>query len=390
MKDDLKGKSLTSTSINNPLTNTIVDTNILLDYPDIILDKSICPVLPITVIEELDGLKTKDYRARKALRTLLDSSVRFISKDSYKMPEGWDPSKNDNKIIMCAKENNFRVLSNDIAVLVKCKEVGVDASEYQEAPYTGVITIEGSTEEILEKYSAVQPIENQYVITTNTDTDEVTESVYRDGFLYPLSLPPSKVIKGWNSYQRCALDLLLSEAPIKIIAGTAGSGKTKLAVEIGNYLLERRKYGKMLLIRNPIGPGEDIGFLRGSFEEKTDHFFMPLINNLGEEVVSDMLDRGQLEKQIPYFAKGLTFKDSFVIVDEAEDLNLKTLKLIGSRVGKGSSIVLSGDFAQAENKFVSNNGLSRLIQEAKGNPLIGIVVLQEDVRSPASKLFTEL
>jgi len=367
----------------------LIDTNVLLDYPSVL--KKYEAVLPITVIEELDSRKSKDFRARRALRAISNSKVEFISKEVFSMPDGWDPSKNDNKIIMCAKENNLGLITNDTAVLIKCLDIGIPALEYHETNYTGVVVLEGSTLDINRKFLDFELIENQYIIVRNTDTNEETEMVFRNGNLQNIILPPSHVIKGLNAYQRCALDLLMSDTPIKIILGETGSGKTKLAAEVGYYrVAEEREFEKMVIVRNPKGSGEEIGHLPGSFEEKTDSFFLPIINNLGRETTDDMITRKQLEKQIPFFAKGLTYLNSFILVDEAEDLDLKTLKLIGSRTGKNSCIVFSGDYAQAENKFLSDNGLIRLINETKGNPLVGIVVLQEDVRSSASKVFADL
>jgi predicted ribonuclease YlaK len=88
--------------------------------------------------------------------------------------------------------------------------------------------------------------------------------------------------------------------------------------------------------------------------------------------------------------KGLTIPESYILIDEAEDLDLKTLKLIGSRIGKDSNIVFCGDYKQAEGKFIQDNGLLQLIEGTKGNPLVGIVVLDDDVRSSASKVFANL
>lgn len=378
-----------------------IDTNVLLDYPKVI-EKFDKVVLPSAVLEELDKLK-KDrdvgFKARMASRMVAAATnIEFIPKDLFDMPEGWDKSKMDNKIVMCAKENDCLLLSNDLTVRAKAKSLNLFVDGYEEESYTGVKVLEGDTE-FINNYFAThgtsELLENQYLIVRETDTGEETEMVYRNGKLSPLSLPPSHVVKGLNAHQRCALDLLMNkDVPIKVIVGETGSGKTKLAVEVGYHLVvEERDYQKMLLIRNPIGSGEDIGYLPGGFEEKVDKFFLPIIENLGtdgEEIVEDMLNRGTLDKKIPFHAKGLTFPNSFVLVDEAEDLDLKTLRLIGSRIGKNACMVFSGDYEQAEGKFINNNGLVKLIEEAKGNPLVGIVVLEEDVRSSASKVFARL
>lgn len=378
-----------------------IDTNVLLDYPKVI-EKFDKVVLPSAVLEELDKLK-KDrdvgFKAIRASRMVAAATnIEFIPKDLFDMPEGWDKSKMDNKIVMCAKENDCLLLSNDLTVRAKAKSLNLFVEGYEEELYTGVKVLEGDTEFInnyFVTHGTSELLENQYLIVRETDTGDETEMVFRNGTLNPLMLPPHHVVKGFNSHQRCALDLLMNkDVPIKVIAGETGSGKTKLSVEVGYHLVvEEKEYRKMVFVRNPIGSGEEVGFMPGGFDEKVGKFFAPLIGNLGdegEEIVADMINRKLLDKEIPFNMKGITLKESFIIVDEAEDLDLKTLKLVGSRVGEGSNIVFSGDYAQAEGKFVNNNGLVKLIEEAKGNPLVGIVVLEEDVRSSASKVFARL
>jgi predicted ribonuclease YlaK len=121
-------------------------------------------------------------------------------------------------------------------------------------------------------------------------------------------------------------------------------------------------------------------------------FFEPLIDNLdgGEQEFDVMEDNGQIEKKIPFYMKGKTFNNTYALIDEAEDLDYKTLKMIGERTGKNSYCVFTGDYKQTERKFMTNNGLLQLIDSAKGNPLCGIIVLSADVRSDASNFFANL
>jgi PhoH-like ATPase len=235
---------------------------------------------------------------------------------------------------------------------------------------------------------------NQYLILHNTDLNNVFEYRWNGHYLEDIKLPPSEVIKGLNSQQRCALDLLNNNnIPIKILAGNFGSGKTMLSVAMGLYqVLKKANYSKLMLIRNPIGSGEAIGYLPGNKEDKVGEFYKPVLQYLdgGEQQLTRLLQLGQLEMDIPWFLKGVTIASSFTIVDEAEDLDIKTLKLIGTRISNSSCIVFAGDYKQAEDKYIKKNGLFRLIDETKGNPLVGTVILQEDVRSEASKVFANL
>lgn len=375
----------------------IIDTNVLLDYPEVLKEYS-SVYLPSTVLEELDKLKRdreRGYKARTAIRAIQSANINFIIKDIYDMPEGWE-DKNDNRIIMCAKENELTLISNDIVIQTKCKAIGVVCLNYVRCNYKGYIYIEGDSDKINSTFSSDtflnRILENQYLIIN--ENGKYTEMVKRNGALRTLNLPKSEVVKGLNSEQRCALDLLNNkDIPIKIITGVAGSGKTFLTARMGvNAVMGEGDKEKLILVRNPIGSGENIGFLPGTFEEKTESFFAPVVDCLGGnvEMVRYMKERGILEHRIPYFMKGLTIDNAFILVDEAEDLNLKILKLIGTRVGKNSCIVFCGDYRQAEGKFTQDNGIQTFIEACKGNPLVGVMTLDMDVRSSASRIFSNL
>ena len=86
----------------------------------------------------------------------------------------------------------------------------------------------------------------------------------------------------------------------------------------------------------------------------------------------------------------MSYGSTYVFVDEAEDMNLNILKLIGSRIESDSCVIFCGDYKQSEPKYKNNNGLYQLIEKLKGNPLVGIVVLSEDIRSEASKVFVDI
>jgi PhoH-like ATPase len=88
--------------------------------------------------------------------------------------------------------------------------------------------------------------------------------------------------------------------------------------------------------------------------------------------------------------KGASKESSWFLVDEAEDLDIETLKLVGTRLAKNSVICFSADLHQTEKKYRNNNGLMEFINKFKGNPLIGVLKLQDDVRSDVSRIFNEL
>lgn len=130
---------------------------------------------------------------------------------------------------------------------------------------------------------------------------------------------------------------------------------------------------------------------------------MPMLQYLTNESMFDtkeafdpsnddaMKKRGyKLDMDIIQNLKGISVDRTIVILDEAEDLSLKLIKVAGTRIGKGSMFVMMGDLGQAENKYKYNNGLSAFVDQSKDEPLVGIVYLPIDVRSEMSRIFAEL
>ncbi|EYE88061.1 hypothetical protein Q428_09870 [Fervidicella metallireducens AeB] len=395
------------------------DTNALLNGLDNIklLNTFYTSTKVLSEIEKIKNDKSKDeeikYKARRASHFLRNNSDKYeaviITNKQYDLLKFYDLEVcPDNLIIASAKllskEKNIIFITDDIScanIAEKQFNLKVQLLTYEECNYKGYVELSGDTEFINSLFQNINSgsnpyhlLQNQYLILHNTDLDETYEYRWDNNSLHKLKLPPSDVIKALNSHQRCALDLLNNtNIPIKILAGNYGSGKTLLSVEMGLYhVLKKGHYSKLMLIRNPIGSGEAIGYLPGSKEDKVGDFYKPMLQYLegGEQQLVRMIQQGQIEMEIPFFLKGLTISSSFTIVDEAEDLDLKTLKLIGTRISSSSCIVFAGDYKQAEYKYIKSNGLLQLIEKTKGNPLVGVVVLKEDVRSEASKVFANL
>jgi PhoH-like ATPase len=404
----------------------LVDTNFLLEKPDVI--KKYNTVILAGVIRELEKHKiSRDenlaYKARRATRAIEENVdlVKFDFKDyQVEFDSNSDAQYTDNKIIQACLDNQYSLITNDLLLKFKAKGYGIDVVSNQdsinETSYSGVhkiyLTQSQEDQKVLSNIYETSRLEgfeflvNQYLVIydkekpiyneSNKITNyEVIDKLRFDGEkLVPLKLPNKKVASPKNEEQACALDLLYNkDIPIKIISGTYGSGKTFLTVKMAiHHVLDKGHQSKIMVIRNPIGSGEAIGWLKGSKEDKTADFFKPIVQHLegGEQEATYLEQRGQLIKEIPYYIKGLSIEDTFVIVDEAEDVDVKLLKLIGTRLAEKSVVVFAGDFKQAEDKYLNNNGLVRAIEKLKGNPLVGIVIMEEDVRSEASKVFAEM
>ena len=261
--------------------------------------------------------------------------------------------------------------------------------------YKGYKIIAGTTDEINEQMLNPQGwYTNEYAIIQNVDDGSQQEMRWDGEKFVMLKLPPQKYIRGKNALQRCAIDMLANpDITVCAVLGTYGSGKTMLTMSMARYaVLEKGRQSKMVGIREPIGHGKQIGYLKGDFADKTDMFFTPLIQQLdgGVYEYESLKDRGVIETNIMFYLKGLTYNSAVVLVDESEDLSEEQIRLVGTRVGENSRIFFNGDYRQAVYDKTENNPLIRMCNALKGNSLFGCIYLEDDVRSETSKLFANL
>lgn len=231
---------------------------------------------------------------------------------------------------------------------------------------------------------------NQYLIT------EDEQVVKFDGkSIVRLDLPDIKGFKHKNIHQMMALDLLHDKStPAKSLVGIAGSGKTRLAVQYGLYLLSKGEIQKIFITRNPATVGQEIGHLPGTKDEKINFITQPILDNLegGLFDLTNMIQKEQLEFDSPGFLQGRDIRHSLVIVDESQMMDKSLVKMLGSRIGEGSQIVFVGDYEQAFDRRYKgdNNGLIHMINSLKGKGLFGVVELQDSVRGPVAEMFAKM
>ena len=264
--------------------------------------------------------------------------------------------------------------------------------------YKGYKIISGTTEEI-NKYMSKDMRDddwyiNEYAIIKNNDDGSEKEMRWDGEKFVSLRLPPSKVIKGKNALQRCVLDMLNNpEITICAALGVAGGGKTYTIQNMSKYIvLEKGWQSKIVGIREYISDSAPIGFLPGDKDAKLEDLFKPLADQLdgGEFELESLKQQGVLETTSPFFIKGRSFDNSVLVVEEAEDLTTKQIRLIGTRVGKNSRIFFNGDIQQSSIFYNSEPGLIKMCNALKGSHLFACVWLTEDVRSETSKLFATL
>jgi phosphate starvation-inducible PhoH-like protein len=196
-----------------------------------------------------------------------------------------------------------------------------------------------------------------------------------------------------NEEQKQAKSLILN-SPITTLRGMAGSGKTLVAVQVALDLLFQKKVEKIIITR-PTVSKEDIGFLPGDIKEKMDPWLAPIYHNLyalySKEKVDKELENENIEI-VPFaFMRGRTFLNSFVIVDEAQNVTHNQMETVIGRLGKGSKMVICGDLAQIDLKDKRETGfsfLSRVEEQVEG--FVTHTLLQNhrhDIVSPILKVY---
>ena len=368
-------------------------------------------------LEEIKISSRKDdevkYKARKALHLLDENSDKYdvvvytTAMENYINEKQVEISP-DTKIIACCsfsqgllpKGEKFVFVTNDIACkMIASKIFGLEVESVGEKEniYKGYRILKGNTNQInnlMDNMDLSDWNTNEYLIIQNTDDSSEKEMRFDGEKFVALKLPPSKYIKAKNSLQRCALDILNNQdITIAAILGGYGSGKTFITMQMALYSVNEKGYqSKILGVRSPQGEGKEIGYLPGDMESKVEGFFEPLTQQLdgGEFELESLKQRGVLETNIPFYMKGTTYNNTVILVDEAEDLDDKQIRLVGTRVGANSKICFSGDYKQSVINTTDSNALVKMCNEFKGNKNFATIYLGEDVRSSTSKMFANL
>ena len=318
------------------------------------------------------------------------------------------------------KEENLILVTRDTLLRIKCVVLGIECEDYRKEQatksisslYSGVKTIEGEfdidgfyedkaidlTDEELEK---AKLFPNQFVVLKNEQDGKTGLGRYVSSsepiYLIDDTMKAGK-LEAKNKEQRFALSLLL-DPDVKLItlAGVAGCGKTLISIAAGlEQVLEKKRY-KSLVVLRPVQPvGKDIGFLPGTLQEKMEPWIAPIKDNLRfllsnsgkrsrnvEDTIAMYFEDGTIEVEAMTFIRGRSISNAFMIIDEAQNLNLHELKTILTRVGEGTKIVLTGDVEQIDNTYVDSlsNGLTIAIERFKDENIAGHVTLVKGERS---------
>ncbi len=351
------------------------------------------------------------------------------------LPPYLDARKPDHRILAVALGLGATLVTKDAALRIKGSQLGVDVDDYhgdtarvEEHP-TGVVELDVAPDVLTELHrdgkvridaeaaaagGAPAPLWVNLGLVlrggpsasglgrvTAVDADGTAEVQRVAGSRGAFGMAPRDV------RQTLALDLLLDPSvPCVSLMGVAGTGKTFMALAAGlEQVLHARGYRRMSVYRPLVAVGrQEVGFLPGDLDEKLAPWMAAVHDNLyallrgdgtappaaggrsSASLVEGLVDRGQLELASITYLRGRSITDEYVIVDEAQNIELSALKVVLTRMGMGSKVVLCGDLGQVDNPYISPfGGMAALIEKLRGSPLFGHVTLAKGVRSPLAE-----
>ncbi|MFJ7287957.1 PhoH family protein [Curtobacterium sp. NPDC098951] len=417
----------------------VLDTSVLLSDPRALFRfAEHAVVLPVVVVSELESKRNDPeigYFARQALRLLdelrieherLDFPIAIGDGGSFRvelnhsnqsvLPSGLQLGDNDSRILAVA--SNLKndgldvvVVSKDLPLRVKASSIGMAAEEYRaelavDSGYTGIADLQVSGEQMSDLY------ENEEIRSSQLDGVPVNTGVVihseRGSALGRVHTAGAVALvrgdrevfglRGRSAEQRLAIDALLDpEIGIVSLGGSAGTGKSALALCAGlEAVLERQQHKKIMVFRPlyAVG-GQELGYLPGDAAEKMNPWAQAVYDTLGalvsDNVLDEVVERGMLEVLPLTHIRGRSLHDAFVIVDEAQSLERNVLLTMLSRIGQNSRVVLTHDVAQRDNLRVGrHDGVASVIERLKGHPLFAHVTLTRSERSAIAALVTEM
>lgn len=373
-------------------------------------------------LSELEAIKTSankneeiKARARKVARFMLANPTAFFcdTYDERKIEKArkkhYFPDNMDGRILaeatLLAKKNRIVFWTADVNMSIFAREAGLEvhtffAEEKQEEPWAGWSKYYPSEQEFAMLYTdpkmnILGAKVNEYcVLYQDTEVRDVLRwdgeeyrklkySNFRNTYL-------GKNIKPLNLQQKMAFDLLQNQdVTVKVITGVPGGGKDYIQILHALDMVNRGLFDRIIYVRNliPFKDAPEIGFLAGDLEAKISWGLGPIRSILGEEGLEMMEEQGIIQNTNLAFIRGMSFARSIVYISEGQNISASGYKLLVSRCGEGSQLWINADYKQTDlDKFKRDNGIVRLTNSLKGNPLFGTVKLTETERSQTAEL----
>ncbi len=264
-----------------------------------------------------------------------------------------------------SRGNQFRIIGEQSAV-ARAEQVLADL--YQETD-NGALSPEKIHLFLQEVGEAVEPGNSE------ADGDSITIRT------------PGATVTPRGANQRHYLQSILSN-DLNFGIGPAGTGKTYLAVACAVQALEQEKVSRLVLVRPAVEAGERLGFLPGDMTQKVDPYLRPLYDALyemlGLERVARLIERNVIEVAPLAFMRGRSLNDAFIILDEGQNTTVEQMKMFLTRIGFGSTAVVTGDITQIDLPRQTESGLRQVIDILKDSPDISFTFFSSNdvVRHP--------
>ena len=420
----------------------ILDTSVLVQNTSCLNEISNSTlIIPITVLEELDKLKTYREEVGKNARVVIKQidklsqegelhegitlpSNSILKVDAQEYPAiGKDDSYGDNKILACALKYKKgksvpTLLSADLNLRIRAKALGIKAEDYIEKNkktsefYSGIVEINhpDAFQELMEKNSFnprsynIKLLPHEFALFVDDDGHEL-------GLARKVSDDKIKLVKKqsvWGIHPRsneqaCLIDLLLDPSlPLVTVMGQAGSGKTLVALAAAlELVLEKQKYDKLIIYRPVEVIGKELGYMPGNKYEKMEPYFQAIFDSFEALLASNtggkdkkgsltwrdnlefFIKKDKIELDVLAYARGRSLANALIIIDEAQNLPANAAKTLLTRLGTGSKIVCTGDIEQIDvnNLDATNNTISTIVEAFKVSKLAGHISLVKGERS---------
>ena len=274
---------------------------------------------------------------------------------------------------------NVKIFNNDILMAI-VGEFNKNLIQLEKLTKTKLyfrgnsITVKGNRNSISNASNSLMFLVNKYLVTNSIENNDIIYSVKhgvneldkknRNNIrsIDQVIKTPRRSIIARSKKQSDYLKALQSEN-IVISLGPAGTGKSYLAVSVAVTMLMEKKIDRVILSRPAVEAGERLGFLPGDMKEKVDPYLRPLYDSLYDlfdfEKIQRMIEIGDIEIAPLAFMRGRTLKNSFAILDEAQNATDTQIKMFLTRIGENSKIVVNGDPTQIDLPNKSMSGLVR-------------------------------
>ena len=416
----------------------VLDTSVLLSDPAALFRfEENHVVIPLVVLTELEAKRHHPelgWAARRSLRALEALRVRHgridapapinrhggtvrveLNHTDTELPAAMSDGSNDQRILSVAKhltDSGVRtvLVSRDLPLRLRAAVVGVAAEEYRsefalDPEWTGLIDRAVTSDQIDAFFDGPglvpddadkHPVHTGFRLTAGQQS--ALGRIDMGGCIRPLRAQSLFGIRGRNTEQRIALDLLADpDIGIVSIGGPAGTGKSVLALAAGlEAVLERETHRRVVIFRPLFAVGgQELGYLPGDEADKMSPWAGAVYDALeaicSPHVIEELEDRELIDVMPLTHIRGRSLTDSFVIIDEAQNLERGVLLTALSRLGEGSRVVLTHDVAQRDNLRVGrHDGVISVIDALRGNPLFAHVSLRKAERSAIASLVTTL